>query len=78
MDSKQVQTPVNKNSEFDFEFVQRATEIIDQIYEQIDKCCLDCQAILKSGLKPETPGPQGEQFHGPQGNAQRRSSQTNN
>jgi len=56
MDSNQVQTPINK---FNSEFVDRATEIIDRFYEQIDKCCPSCQALLKSksGLQTRTAGP---------------------
>ena len=52
MDSSPLQTPSIKTSEF----VDRATEIIDRIYEQIDKCSPSCQALLKSknGLVNET------------------------
>ena len=45
---KQLQTSTIKTSEF----VDRATEIINDLYERIDKCCPDCKRLLlsKSGL----------------------------
>jgi hypothetical protein len=47
MDSSLVQTPVNKNSEF----VDRATEIITKLIEQVDKCCPLCNELLKESLQ---------------------------
>lgn len=48
MDSNQVQTPTNKNSQ---EFVNRAADIIIRLSEQVDKCCPRCKELLKESLQ---------------------------
>ena len=47
MDNTQIQTPINKNSEF----VERAADIITKIATQMDKCCPKCQDLIKEILK---------------------------
>ncbi len=65
MGSSQVQTPVNKNSEF----VDRATQIIDLIYAHLDQQpnCLHCRELLnKSGLGNPTPNPADADINNPE------------
>jgi hypothetical protein len=46
MDSELVQKDLNKNSDLD-----RATDIITKLTEQVDKCCPHCKELLKESLQ---------------------------